>query len=151
MSVGARVTTTMRDLNHIKDWHDVTKVTLSCIESSTTAFEFLKVLLFIHCRSFKTTSRWYHLCMFVVVYRGCDSRKSLMNNVPPTYKFLLLSSALPAHCLTWRRVGSVSKKLTQLFFHSEAETLAAVAAASRSSKLCNLIWERDEISSRCSM
>ena len=57
MSVGARVTTTMRDLNHIKDWHDVTKVTLSCIESSTTAFEFLKVLLFIHCRSFKTTSR----------------------------------------------------------------------------------------------
>ena len=31
-----------RDLNHIKDWHDVTKVTLSC-----TTFEFLKVPLFI--------------------------------------------------------------------------------------------------------
>ena len=41
----------------------------------------------------------------------------------------------------------MSKKLTQLFFHSEAETLLLP----RSSKLCNLIWERDEISSRCSM
>lgn len=42
----------------------------------------------------------------------------------------------------------MSKKLTQLFFHSEAETLLLLP---RSSKLCNLIWERDEISSRCSM
>ena len=42
----------------------------------------------------------------------------------------------------------MSKKLTQLFFHSEAETLLLLP---RSSKLCNLIWERDEISSRCTM
>ena len=53
----------------------------------------------------------------------------------------------------------MSKKLHQLFFHSKAETLLHnVAAAkeasllgSRTAKLCNLIWERDEISSRCTM
>ena len=58
MSVGARVTTTMRDLNHIKDWHDVTKVTLSC-----TTFEFLKVPLFIRLLPFVVSKllQGYHM------------------------------------------------------------------------------------------